>query len=87
MNIQSSVLQMEQGFVGVDVRFLSQAVSTCRSKRDLWGGIQYHCLAITTGFIANVYVGSSLISLYSRCALLDDAYREFEEMPVRKVVS
>ncbi|XP_027918595.1 pentatricopeptide repeat-containing protein At2g37320-like [Vigna unguiculata] len=86
MNIQSSVLRMEQRF-GVDVCFLSQAVSSCGSKRDLWGGIQYHCLAITTGFIANVYVGSSLISLYGRCALLDDAYRVFEEMPVRNVVS
>ncbi|TKY54509.1 Pentatricopeptide repeat-containing protein [Spatholobus suberectus] len=86
MTIQSSVLQMEQGF-GVDVFFLSQAVSSCGSKRDFWGGIQYHCLALTTGFIANVYVGSSLISLYSRCASLGDAYRVFVEMPVRNVVS
>ncbi|BAT76791.1 hypothetical protein VIGAN_01484500 [Vigna angularis var. angularis] len=82
MDIHSSVLQME-----VYVHSLSQAVSSCGSKRDLWGGIQYHCLAITTGFIANVYVGSSLISLYSRCALLDDACLVFEEMPVRNVVS
>ncbi|KAL2960769.1 hypothetical protein AAZX31_17G055900 [Glycine max] len=86
ITIESSVLHMEQGF-GVDVFFLSQAVSSCGSKRDLWGGIQYHCLAITTGFVASVYVGSSLISLYSRCAFLGDACRVFEEMPVRNVVS
>ncbi|KAL2320033.1 hypothetical protein Fmac_029002 [Flemingia macrophylla] len=86
ITIQSSVLQMEQGF-GVDACFLSQAVSSCSSKRDFWGGNQYHCLAITTGFIANVYLGSSLISLYTRCASLGDAYRVFEEMPVRNVVS
>ncbi|CAJ1941741.1 unnamed protein product [Sphenostylis stenocarpa] len=86
MTNQSSALQMERRF-GVDVCFFSQAVSSCGSKRDLRGGIQYHCLAIATGFIANVYVGSSLISLYSWCALLDDAYRAFEEMPVRNVVS
>ncbi|PNY07332.1 hypothetical protein L195_g003826 [Trifolium pratense] len=67
--------------------FLSHALSSCGSKRDLYGGIQYHCLAITTGFIANVYVGSSLISLYSRCALLSDAYRVFDEMFERNVVS
>ncbi|CAJ2671879.1 unnamed protein product [Trifolium pratense] len=67
--------------------FLSHALSSCGSKRDLYGGIQYHCLAITTGFIANVYVGSSLISLYSRCALLSDAYRVFDEMSERNVVS
>ena len=85
MTVQSSVL-VERGF-GVDVGFLSHAVSSCGSKRDLCGGIQYHCLAIATGFIANVYVGSSLISLYGRCALLGDAYRLFEEMPERNVVS
>lgn len=84
--IQSSVLDVEQG-LGIDVCFLSHVLSSCGSKRDLCGGIQYHCLAITTGFIANVYVGSSLISLYSRCALLGDAYRVFEEMPERNVVS
>ncbi|XP_027351475.1 pentatricopeptide repeat-containing protein At2g37320-like [Abrus precatorius] len=86
ITIHSSVLQTEQG-LGVDACFLSHAVSSCGSKCDFWGGIQYHCLAITTGFIANVYIGSSLVSLYSRCALLDDAYRVFEEMPVRNVVS
>ncbi|KAI4300197.1 hypothetical protein L6164_033599 [Bauhinia variegata] len=95
--IQSSVLpkgnsvfihieQQKEG-AGIDVRFLSHTVSLCGSKRDLRGGIQYHCLSITTGFVANVYVGSSLISLYSRCAFLDDAYQAFEEMPVRNVVS
>ncbi|XP_057754795.1 pentatricopeptide repeat-containing protein At2g37320-like [Arachis stenosperma] len=77
---------MEQG-LEIDVRFLSRAVSSCGSRRDLFGGVQYHCLAITTGFIANVYVGSSLISLYGRCALLGDAYRVFDEMPERNVVS
>lgn len=86
MTIHSSVLHMEQGF-RFDVFFLSKAVSSCGSNRDLWGGIQYHCLAITTGFIANIFVGSSLISLYSRCALLAEAYLVFEEMPVRNVVS
>ncbi|KAK7272938.1 hypothetical protein RIF29_13983 [Crotalaria pallida] len=81
MTLQSSVL-MEH-----DVCFLSRALSMCASNRDFWGGIQYHCLAITTGFVANVYVGTSLISLYSKCALLSDANNVFDEMPERNVVS
>ncbi|CAI8613401.1 unnamed protein product [Vicia faba] len=84
--VESSVLDMEQG-LGIDVCFLSHALSSCGYKRDLYGGIQYHCLAITTGFIANVYVGSSLISLYGRCGLLRDAYCVFDEMSERNVVS
>ena len=71
----------------VDANVLSHAVSSCGSMRNLPGGIQYHCSAIRTGFVENVYVGSSLISLYSKCAELENAYRMFEEMPVRNVVS
>lgn len=71
----------------VDASVLSHAVSSCGSTRNLRGGIQYHCSAIRTGFVENVYVGSSLISLYSKCAELENAYRVFEEMPVRNVVS
>lgn len=37
--------------------------------------------------VANVYVGSSLISLYSKCGEIIYAYKMFEEMPVRNVVS
>lgn len=90
LQIENSVYihlnQQEQG-LGVDAHFLSHAVSTCGSKRDLRGGLQYHCLAIMTGYIANIYVGSSMISLYSKCSLLEDAYRTFEEIPIRNVVS
>ncbi|KAG7940963.1 hypothetical protein I3843_16G013400 [Carya illinoinensis] len=73
--------------LGVDADVLSHALSLCGSTRNLIGGIQYHCLAIGTGFVDNVYVGSSLISLYGKCAELENAYRVFEEMPVRNVVS
>lgn len=71
----------------IDATILSYAVSSCGSRRNLHGGIQYHCFALRTGFIANVYVGSSLINLYCKCGKLDYAYQVFEEMPVRNVVS
>ncbi|MED6136542.1 hypothetical protein PIB30_057026 [Stylosanthes scabra] len=82
-----STVLMEQQSLGIDVCFLSRALSSCGSHCDIFGGVQYHCLAITAGFIANVYVGSSLISLYGRCGLLGDAYRVFDEMPERNIVS
>ncbi|XP_062167672.1 pentatricopeptide repeat-containing protein At2g37320 [Alnus glutinosa] len=78
-------LQRERA--GVDANVLSYAVSSCGSARNLRAGIQYHCLAIRTGFVDNVYVGSSLISMYGKCAELENAYRVFEAMPVRNVVS
>ncbi|XP_031257834.1 pentatricopeptide repeat-containing protein At2g37320 [Pistacia vera] len=66
---------------------LSNAVSLCGSARDIHGGAQYHCLAIRSGYVANVYVGSSLISLYSKCGEMVAAYKVFQELPVRNVVS
>ncbi|KAH9735630.1 pentatricopeptide repeat-containing protein [Citrus sinensis] len=71
----------------VDASFLSIAVTSCGSTRNIRGGTPYQCLAIRTGFVANVYVGSSLITLYSKCREIIDAYKVFEEMPVRNVVS
>lgn len=70
-----------------DASVISHAISSCGSKRDLHGGIQYHCAAIRSGFVANVYIGSSLISLYSKCNELENACKVFDEMPVRNVVS
>ncbi|XVF08003.1 hypothetical protein REPUB_Repub06bG0187800 [Reevesia pubescens] len=66
---------------------LSNAISSCGSGRNLYGGIQYHCLAIKTGFFPNVYVGSSLVDFYGKCGELEKAYKVFEEMPVKNVVS
>ncbi|OWM68767.1 pentatricopeptide repeat-containing protein At2g37320 [Punica granatum] len=71
----------------VDAIVLSRAVSSCGSTRDLFGGIQFHCLAVKTGFFGNSYVGSSLITLYSRCGELENAHKVLDEMSVKNVVS
>lgn len=71
----------------IDATDLSISVSSCALERNLRGGIQYHCAGIRTGFLANVYVGSSLINFYGKCNELENAYRVFEEMPIRNVVS
>ena len=71
----------------VDASALSRALSFCSSSRSLKSGVQFHCLAIRTGVVGNVYVGSCLISFYSKCCKLCNAYRVFEEMPVKNVVS
>lgn len=70
-----------------DAAALSSGLSLCASSHNLRGGVQYHCLAASTGFISNAYVGSSLITLYGKCGELDNAYKVFHEMPTRTVVS
>ncbi|XP_024189481.1 pentatricopeptide repeat-containing protein At2g37320 [Rosa chinensis] len=71
----------------IDASVISHAISSCGSKRDLRGGVQHHCAAVRSGFGANVYIGSSLIHLYGKCSALENAYKVFDEMPVRNVVS
>lgn len=80
-------LHLRAGRFKFDANDISSVVSSCSSQRNLRGGIQYHSVAIRTGFIPNVYIGSSLISLYGKCGELNNAYKVFEEMPVRNIVS
>ncbi|XP_077217260.1 tetratricopeptide repeat (TPR)-like superfamily protein [Tasmannia lanceolata] len=70
-----------------NARNLSSVLSSCGAERALSSGMQIHSFAIRTGFDSNVSVGSSLISLYSKCGELDNAYLVFDKMPVRNTVS
>ncbi|OVA18223.1 Pentatricopeptide repeat [Macleaya cordata] len=79
--------QMHKEGIKADKNALSGVLSNCGSLRAFDPGIQLHCLAIKTGFELYVYVGSSLINLYAKCGHLENAYKVFDEMPVRNVVS
>ncbi|CAK9167309.1 unnamed protein product [Ilex paraguariensis] len=70
-----------------DASVLSHALSSCGSSRTLSVGIQIHCMSIVNGFMGNVYIGSSLITFYSKCCALDNACRVFDEMSMRNIVS
>ncbi|XP_071908157.1 pentatricopeptide repeat-containing protein At2g37320-like [Coffea arabica] len=89
-NESSKVLELfrrhQQG-LSVGPSVLSNALSLCGSERAVSAGIQMHGLAVINGFLCNVYVGSSLITFYSKCGVLNSAYKVFDEMPTRNIVS
>ncbi|PON78873.1 Pentatricopeptide repeat [Trema orientale] len=94
LDVFDELLESTSGFIQpcsesfrIDATVLSSVISSCAFRRNLRVGVQYHCTAIKSGFVANVYAGSSLVSLYSKCKELDNAYRVFLEMHVRNVVS
>ncbi|XP_010509351.1 PREDICTED: pentatricopeptide repeat-containing protein At2g37320-like [Camelina sativa] len=66
---------------------LSSAVRSCGSSGDFRIGYGFHCLAIKSGFISDVYVGSSLVVFYRDSCDVESAHKVFEEMPERNVVS
>ncbi|VVB03911.1 unnamed protein product [Arabis nemorensis] len=54
---------------------------------DIKGGMQMHCLAMKSGFESDIYVGTSLLSMYSRCGEWILAAKMFEKVPHKSVVT
>ncbi|KAI3956015.1 hypothetical protein MKW92_046818 [Papaver armeniacum] len=48
-------------------------------------GRQIHGLCFKTSFDSSSFVGSSLISLYSKCGVVEGAYMVFDELPVKNL--
>ncbi|KAL5733051.1 hypothetical protein ACOSP7_032388 [Xanthoceras sorbifolium] len=59
------------------VKFLSASFSTvlsaCGSSEDVSFGMQVHCDVIKMGFQSNPYVYTSLLTMYAKCKLVEDA--------------
>ncbi|KAK0591579.1 hypothetical protein LWI29_004375 [Acer saccharum] len=59
------------------VKFLSTSFSTalsaCGSSEDASFGMQVHCDVIKMGFQSNPYVYTSLLTMYAKCKLVEDA--------------
>ncbi|XP_050208875.1 pentatricopeptide repeat-containing protein At4g33990 [Mercurialis annua] len=55
-------------------------IKACRSLID---GIKLHCLVLKLGFEFDVFVGASLIHMYSKFRFVGDARKLFDEMPTR----
>eukprot|EP01018_Ginkgo_biloba_P004533 Gb_08027 [translate_table: standard] len=65
----------------------SSILSVCSSLADMDWGRLVHARLVKTVSEPDVFVGSVLIDMYSKCGNIDDAFQVFEEMPVRNVVS
>lgn len=63
----------------------SSVIRVCGSSTLLELGKQVHGLCVKTDFDLSTFVGSSLVSLYSKCGVIEEAYRVFNEVPVRNV--
>ncbi|XP_031283380.1 LOW QUALITY PROTEIN: putative pentatricopeptide repeat-containing protein At5g52630 [Pistacia vera] len=61
----------------------STVIHVCGNSTLLELGKQIHGLCVKTSFESSNYVGSSLVSLYSKCGVIDEAYLVFAEVPVR----
>ncbi|CAM6038165.1 unnamed protein product [Sphagnum compactum] len=66
-------------FVGV--------LKACATVLALEEGRCVHQEVIQSGLELDVFVGSSLVDMYAKCGSMDDAWRVFNKMPFRNVVT
>ncbi|KAG8086991.1 hypothetical protein GUJ93_ZPchr0010g8645 [Zizania palustris] len=76
-----------RGEISADQSTLASAMSSCAHRRSFTGGTQLHGLSTKVAYDLNVFVGSSLITLYSRCGKLESSYLIFQSMPTKNTVS
>ncbi|KAL9689122.1 hypothetical protein QQ045_033554 [Rhodiola kirilowii] len=82
-----SFLEMAREGMKLDHVSFTGAVSACGHEVKLESGKQIHGLALKRGYGTHVSVCNVLISMYSKCEIVDDAKLVFEKMHERNVVS
>jgi len=84
ITIYSSVLLKEQGkvFMGASCHKMRMSSGGSKAPRVTFDEESISLLSNNNWVHCYVYEGTSVISLYSRRALLGDAHRMFEEIPV-----
>ncbi|PKA54556.1 Putative pentatricopeptide repeat-containing protein [Apostasia shenzhenica] len=82
---RSSVTAEDCAGGGVNDFSLSCIIRVCAAATLLELGSQIHARCFKSGYDASPFVGSSLVSLYSKCGLVEIAYQVFEEMPERNL--
>ncbi|KAJ0976828.1 hypothetical protein J5N97_012302 [Dioscorea zingiberensis] len=65
----------------------SSALSACAGIMDLRTGMQIHALVSKSRLVHDVYMGTALVDMYSKCKRPVDAYRVFEKMEERNTTT
>lgn len=64
----------------------SSVLRACVSLEAIELGTQMHSLAMKCGFSNELFVGSNLADMYSKCGIMYDAFKVFNEMPCKDQV-
>ncbi|CAN0879606.1 Putative pentatricopeptide repeat-containing protein At3g08820 [Linum grandiflorum] len=62
-------------------------VKACARSLDFESGLKLHTQVVKFGFVSDVFVNTSLVSLYAKCGRIDDAFKVFDDIPDKNVVS
>ncbi|KAF8395976.1 hypothetical protein HHK36_017587 [Tetracentron sinense] len=79
--------RMNRVGVGANLFTYGSVLSASANIADIKQGKQIHARMIKTGYDSETEAGNVLITLYAKCGSIDDAKREFIEMPERNEIS
>jgi pentatricopeptide repeat protein len=79
--------QMQQEGVQPDSVTFVRVLKACASMVAIEEGRCVHQDIIQSGLESDVFVGSSLLNMYAKCGSMEDAWRVFNKMPSRIVVT
>ncbi|XP_047320046.1 pentatricopeptide repeat-containing protein At3g09040, mitochondrial [Impatiens glandulifera] len=86
--LESEAVKIFQDMRKADVRStrstLGSILSSIASLENIDLGLQVHSHAIKEGLAFNIYVGSSLINMYSKCRKMEDAKKVFDLLDEKK---
>ncbi|KAK1419672.1 hypothetical protein QVD17_28926 [Tagetes erecta] len=66
---------------------VSGVLCACAAEFAVFECRQLHAFALKASMLANMFVGTALLDVYSKCGLVEDAVRVFEFMPERSDVT
>ncbi|XP_071686647.1 pentatricopeptide repeat-containing protein At2g33680 [Rutidosis leptorrhynchoides] len=87
MQLFKNLLSEDHSVVIPDARTFAGAFTAASALMDSVGGKQVHTVAFKLGECEDVFVGSSLLNMYCKAGLVDDARKVFDEMPERNSIS
>jgi pentatricopeptide repeat protein len=73
--------EMQHAGIITDKLVFLSVIKACGSLSDLKAGKKIHKNIIARGFESDVFVRTSLASMYAKCGRLENACRVFERMP------
>ncbi len=79
--------EMQQKGMSPDNFTFVPVLNACASLRALEAGRKVHEEIIQSRCKADVFVGSSLVDMYSKCGSIEDACKVFNNMPSRNVIT
>eukprot|EP01018_Ginkgo_biloba_P024720 Gb_03959 [translate_table: standard] len=78
---------MQQSGVKPNEFTFASVLKACACMVSLEQGKQVHAHTIKTEYGSTIFVGSSLVDMYAKCGIIEDALQMFSKMPKRNGVS